>query len=113
MLPRNNSKRICVDSIDYRYVVSDSNAADGTVSLTVNVQSEDGNGAVLRVIGLTTSRVPEDESKFYMGRTVSKSILPRHVAKLIALATASGWNPQQAGAPVVLQLTNEDVFDVS
>ena len=110
MLPKRNSNRICHRSAEYRYVVSEAPSADdGNVALTINIQSED-NGPVLRVTGLTTTRVPEMESRFYTGRQVVDSVLPQHVTALISRGIESGWLPEQSGPPVVLEVTNKEVF---
>lgn len=95
-----------------RIPVATSNALpeDDKVALTITVQSED-NGAILRVTGLATSRVPVMESRFYAGRTVSESILPRHVTKLVSQGIGAGWTPQQQGSPFHIETTNADVFD--
>ncbi len=71
MLPRRNSNRFCLDSGNYRYIVSEVQSAEvEDVALTVTVQSEDSNGAILRVTGLTTTRVPAMESKLYLQTTI-------------------------------------------
>lgn len=110
MLPNRNSTRLSHKSVNYRCVVSEVGAGDeGTVALAINVQSEE-NGAVLRVTGLTTERVPVMESRLYMGRQVAAPIRPQHVAVLIKRGIDAGWSPQHAGPPLVIQVTNEEVF---
>jgi|SRR5579872_811939 len=113
MLPKSKSNRITVDSQRFQYIVAESGSArDKVVPLTVNVQHEQ-NGARLRVIGLATYRVPEEQSKFYMGRTVNPNVEPRHIAKLIRLALSRGWIPLSPGPTFTLEVTNSDVFPVS
>ena len=103
-----------VDSDRYQYIVNEDSTAQGTVvPLTVTVQHCAGNGARLRVVGLSTLRVPEDQSKYYMGRTVELSIGPRHVAQLIRIAISRGWTPASSGAAFILQITNADVFQAN
>ncbi len=111
MLPRRNSNRICLGSDRYRYIVAETVDSDeDVVALTVTVQSENANGSLLRVIGLTTTRVPAMESKFYMGRTVTHSIRPQHVANLTSRVQEIGWCPRESGSPFVLEVANSDVF---
>ncbi len=110
MLPGSKSNRITVDDERYQYVVTESGAADdGIVPLAITVQHHQ-NGARLRVIGLTTRRVPEDESKFYMGRTVEPNVEPCQVALLIRLAMSRGWAPTSPGPLFALHVTKSDVF---
>jgi hypothetical protein len=111
MLPRKNSNRITIDERRYRYIVSerDRDAADD-VALVITVQDETANGACLHVEGLETRRVPLEQSKFYMGRTVIPCVEPRHIALLISLAIEHGWVPDAPGSPFQLQVQNPDVF---
>lgn len=110
MLPRAKSHRICVADHSYRYLVTETDTKNEVVSLAITVQHAEVNGARLRVVGLTTRRVPEEHSKFYMGRTVDTAVKPRHVAKLIALATTKGWMSDVPGPPFTLRMRNADVF---
>ena len=111
MLPSSGSRRITVDKSRYRYVVSESGTGhDGVVTLAVTVQLPAENGAYLRVLGLTARRVPEELSKFYSGRTLDRDVQSRHVARLIRLGLASGWDPRSPGPAVILQVSNSDVF---
>lgn len=110
MLPNRNSNRVCHDSVNYRYVVSEARPdEDGHVALTINVQSGN-NGAILRVTGLSTQRVPVMQSRCYTGRQVVDPVLPRHVAVLISRGIATGWCPKESGAPVVIEVTNAETF---
>jgi hypothetical protein len=112
MLPASKSNRITVDDERYQYVVTEAGATDNdVVPLAVTVQHHQ-NGARLRVIGLTASRVPEDQSKFSMGRTVEPNVEPRHVVLLIRLATSRGWAPTSPGPPFILRVTKSDVLPV-
>jgi len=114
MLRRSGSKRIVVDAEPFRYRVSELGADDQCeVLLAVTVQHDRANGALLRVWGLASRRVPESESKFYAGRTVYRSIEPRHVERLIRIALARGWNPKAPGSPFRASVANTDVFDLS
>jgi hypothetical protein len=109
MLPRSKSKRITVDGQRYQYVVSESGPVQaGVVPLAVTVQHGQ-NGARLRVLGITTLRVPADQSRFYLGRTASPNIEPRYVAQLIGLAVSRGWVPTLPGPIFLLHVTNLDI----
>ena len=113
MLPRSKSKRITVDGQRYQYVVAESGPVeDRVVPLAVTVQHRQ-NGARLRVLGITTLRVPADQSKFYMGRTANPNIEPRHVAQLIGLAVSRGWVPTLPGPIFLLHVTNPDIYLVA
>lgn len=109
MLPKRNSNTIKTESAVFRYVVSEASQTGDHVALTVNIQSE-SNGAVLRVNGLVVSRLPVMESKFYVGRTVKQSLLPRHVLALIDRGIDHGWLPDTPGPAVLLNVTTADVF---
>ena len=111
MLPRSGSKTITVDGNEYQYMVTESGATENSiVPLAVIVQHRENNGARLRVIGLTTRRVPSEQSKFYMGRSVEFSVEPRHVAQLIRLAISRNWQPRLSGPTMILQVSNADLF---
>ncbi len=113
MLPSSNSNRITVDGACYRYIVSESGTVrDGVVPLAVTVQLPNYNGTYLRVLGLTAQRVPEEPKKFYMGRTLAQTIKPRHVARLIRLGLARGWEPRLHGPAVILPISNSEVITV-
>ncbi len=113
MLPSSKSNRIAVDGARYRYIVSESGTVhDGIVPLAVTVQLPDYNGTYLRVLGLTARRMPEEPTKFYMGRTLDQTIKPRHVARLIRLGLARGWEPRLPGPAVIVQISNSEVFAV-
>ena len=110
MLPKRKSKTISVDSGTYRYVVSESQSDNTSVALAVTIQNE-GNGAILRVTGLTTFRLPVMESRLYRGRTLADPILPRHVKFLIARGIDNGWRPNESCSRVNMHVANADVFD--
>ena len=113
MLPSSGSKRVEVDGTDYRYIVSGPGTVeDGVVPLSVTIQYRSNNGAYLRVLGLTARCLPVELSKFYKGRTLIQTIKPRHVARLIRLGLARGWEPELKGPPVILQVSNSEVFTV-
>jgi hypothetical protein len=113
MLPNSKSNRLTVDKQRYRYIVAESAAVtDNTVPLTITIQNQN-NGARLRVIGLTTFRVPKEQSKWYEGRTVGQPVVPQHVAELIRIAISRGWVPALPGPTFVLQIANSEVFPIS
>lgn len=115
-MPRSGSNRAEVDGTRYRYIVSASGAApDGTVPLAVTVQLRDRNRAYLRALGLTALPVlpvPEVLPESGSGRPLDEAIKPRHVARLSRLGLARGWKPESSGPPVVLRVSNSDVFFV-
>ena len=111
MLPSSGSYPVEVDGTGYRYIVSKSRAIpDGTVPLAVTVQLRNGNGAYLRVLGLTVIPVPEVISESRRERRRNQAIKPHHVARLIELGLAHGWNPELPGPPAILQVSNSDVL---
>jgi len=78
VLKRSGSKSLMIDGERFRYIVSEGGReADGRVALCVIVQHVHGNGARLQVMGLFGERVPEEESRFYLGRTLKRPIRPR------------------------------------
>jgi hypothetical protein len=109
-LARSHSRPIVVDSVRFRYAVSRSRAAQaGLFSLNITAQAESGHGRVLKAEGLTTrdrwldlpDAVPAQEHRV---------LAPRHIAAIIRLAHANGWDPAQPGAPFVLRVT-QDALD--
>ena len=114
MLPNRKSNRVKVDENLYQYVVTEAGAKQGAaVPLSITVQHRETNGAHLRVVGLTASRLPEKESKYSMGRTMDRSVEPRHVAQIVRLAISRGWKPELSGPPFVLFLDDSEVFGES
>jgi hypothetical protein len=112
VLPRSKSKRIGVDDGLYQYMVTEAgSSADGIVPLTITVQDHATNGARLCITGLKTKREPAERFKYWMERTVTVAVKPRHVAALIKLGMERGWTPTLPGPPFILQTENSDVFD--
>jgi len=109
MLPKIKSNSVTVESGIFRYIVSESPSDDDAVALILNIQNEN-NGSVLCVTGLSTSRVPVMESKFYVGRTATGSVLPRHVETLINSGIQDGWCPHDAGVSFIMRVSNAEVF---
>jgi hypothetical protein len=105
VLKHAGSKSISVDGQQFRYVISEAATdSDGRVPLSVTVQHSHANGSRLRVTGLMGDRVPEQESKFYMGRTLKHPVTPRDVEQLVRAAIVSGWQPNVSGKPFVLRV---------
>ena len=111
-LGKRNSRPITVDGESYRYCVS-IGASDpaGNFPLNITVQSVNGVGAKLCVLGMTTRdfwldmpNVLAEES----GQSAYKTVLPRHVSSWIQKAILDGWNPTIGGAPFLLT-TDGDV----
>jgi hypothetical protein len=110
MLPRTRSHRITVGQGRFRYIVAECGRAQGTsLPLAITVQHEK-NGARLRVVGLSTCRVPAELSRCRAGRTVFPNIEPRQVAQLIKLAILKGWKPASPGPAFILQAGNAALF---
>jgi hypothetical protein len=108
MLKRVGSKNITVDDQRYRYVISEVGVPKGpSVPLALTVQHASTNGSRLRVTGLHAVRVPESESKFYMGRSLEAPILPGHVESLIRSALGRGWQPQVPGRQLIVELGSD------
>ena len=103
MLPRSSSKRIQIDDISFRYVVSEAATNGDSVSLVIIVQHEEANASHLRIVGLTSRRVPMMESKFYLGRTLDENLQPKQVCQLVRQAILNGWDYLKSGPPFVMQ----------
>jgi hypothetical protein len=103
---------VAVGSDRYRYMVRETTPAAGDiVPLIITIQHDSENGAVLRVAGLTATRVPVDESKWYDGRTLARPIKPRQIVGLIVRAKQVGWVPDSPGPPFDMEVHNDDVFE--
>jgi hypothetical protein len=111
MLKKVGSKGIAVDGQSYRYVVSEVDTSRApSISIALTVQHASANGSRLRVTGLNVLRVPESESKFYVGRTLAAPLLPRHVEYLIRLALQRGWKPQMSGKQFAVELALDEAI---
>jgi hypothetical protein len=103
MLKRVGSKSITVDGQRYRYVISEVGLPNGpSVPLALTVQHAIANGSRLRITGLQAVRVPESESKYYMGRTLAAPVLPGQVELLIRSALDRGWRPHTSGKQFIV-----------
>ena len=104
MLKHAGSKNLTIDGERFRYVLSESGSeVDGRIALSLIVQHAHANGARLCVTGLFGERVPEQESKFYMGRTLKRPIQPKDAERFIRAALSHGWRPLKPGKPFTLQ----------
>lgn len=88
-----------------RYVVSVSEADEaGLFPMNLTVQIATGRGRILRAHGLVTRDrwldFPEaDSSDKY------RALKPGDVAAVVRLARAGGWNPEEGGAPFLLDIS--------
>jgi len=112
-LPKNKSRKIVVDDINYRYAVSVKWKIDCNYDydLNITVQSESNcakliiNGMATRDFWLDVSSAPDDFS-FY------KVVTPKHVERFIKIGLGKGWQPSVKGKPFYLKASNEDVGDI-
>jgi hypothetical protein len=105
VLKHAGSNNLTIDGERFRYVVSEAGSdAEGRVALSLIVQHADANGCRLRITGLFGERVPEQESKFYRGRTLKRPVTPKDVEQLVRLAISTGWRPDVPGKVFVLQV---------
>ena len=104
MLKHAGSKNLTIDGDQFRYVISEVGVTDDRVALTLIVQHAETNGSRLRVTGLFGERVPENESKFYMGRTLKRPVSPKDAEQLVRTALSQGWRPRESGKPFVLKV---------
>jgi hypothetical protein len=103
-LPKKGSRSIEVDGVPLRYVVSMSKAAEaGLFRINITVQSATGRGRLLRALGLVTRDRWLD---FPEVRPVASyaTLKPGDLAAVIRLARSSGWNPEEIGAPFLLEI---------
>jgi len=111
VLPRYKTKNITIGHDRYRYIVTEATPDEvNTVPLTVIIQHDSANGAVLRVTGLTATRVPVEESKWCDGQTLERPVLPPHIVGLIDRAKQLGWIPNCPGPPFIMHMQNQEVF---
>jgi len=104
VLKHRGSNKLTVDGEVFRYVVGETGVPmNGRVPLALVAQHVESNGSRLRVTGLMTQRVPEEESKHYLGRTLSSSITPRDAERLLRLAIMKGWKPFSRGKFFAMQ----------
>jgi len=104
-LPKQTSRAIEVDAMDYRYIISTQCAKEpGWFQLNLTVQIEAGIGCILKAEGLLTRDFWLDFPK--AGSPVDYlRMKPKHVASIIRLARNSGWTPQTSGEPFVFQVS--------
>lgn len=104
MLRHRGSKNLTIDGETFRYVVGEAGLAiDGRVPLALTAQHVRANGSRLHVTGLVGDRVPEADSKYYMGRTLAASVTPSDAERLVRVALARGWKPQSRGGVFEMQ----------
>ncbi len=96
-----------VDTAQLRYVVSVSEAGEaGLFPMNLTVQIGTGHGRILRAHGLSTRDrwldFPEAESS-----DKYPTLKPGDVAAVVRLARASGWNPEEIGAPFQFEISSD------
>jgi len=112
-LARKNSRPIVVDELSLRHAISQSASQDpGVFAINLTVQDDGGKGRLLKVEGLRSRDfwldVPDT------GAADDYLVLkPHHIATIVALARAGGWEPAQPGAPFVLQMSAEQLATLS
>ncbi|WP_144394614.1 hypothetical protein [Pleionea sediminis] len=111
-LPKNKSRRISVDDIDYRYAISISWKDDGNFDFNVTVQNESSNGSKLLLKGLVTRDFWLDFSD-KVGEQIDSdlypTITPRHIAYFIRQAIIDGWNSEKRVKDFILEVSNKDL----
>jgi hypothetical protein len=114
VLKHRGSNNLTIDGERFRYVVSEAGSdADGRVALSLFVQHAETNGSRLQVTGLFAERVPEMESKYYMGRTLKRPVSPKDAEQLVRTALSHGWRPRESGKPFVLKVDIRSVAEES
>ena len=111
-LPKNKSRRIAIDDIDYRYVISISWKDDGNFEFNITVQNESSNGSKLLLKGLVTRNFWLDFSDKVGGAINSDlypTITPKHIAYFIRLAIAEGWSSDKREKDFILNVSNKDL----
>jgi len=112
VLKHAGSNNLMIDGERFRYVVSEAASdAEGRVALSLIVQHAEANGCRLRVTGLFGERVPEQESKFYRGRTLKRAVSPNDAEQLVRAALSQGWRPREGGKPFVLKVQGPSVAE--
>jgi hypothetical protein len=105
VLKHTGSNNLTIDGERFRYVVSEAASdTNGRVALSLIVQHAEKNGSRLCVTGLFGERVPEQESKFYMGRTLKRPVSPKDAERLVRAALSYGWRPRESGKPFLLKV---------
>jgi len=100
-----NSRKICVDGVDYRWAVRDRPTyaqAVGMSNLSIAVERSDAPNCVVRIV-LPAAR--QDNWLLAPGYIVKPSDLSRWIRK----ALASGWLPSRKGPGFELRLAESDL----
>jgi hypothetical protein len=106
-LPKKGSRPIEVDTLPLRYVVSVSKAGEaGLFPINITVQLATGRGRLLRVYGLLTRDLWLDFPELEPADQYP-TLKPGDVAAVVRLARASGWNPEEIGAPFLLEVNSD------
>ena len=109
-LPKKKSKSIAIGGRRYLYIVSQGQyLGDGTFSLNVTAQREEGSGAKLAVHGIATRDFWLDISEGAHDLEEYVSLTPKHVECMILLALDRGWEPDVDGPPFALTVTKDTI----
>jgi hypothetical protein len=112
VLKHAGSNNLTVDGERYRYVVSEAGSdSNGRIALSLIVQHAEMNGSRLQVTGLFAERVPEMESKNYMGRTLKRPLGPKDAERMVRTALSQGWQPRDSGKPFLLKVDGGAVVE--
>lgn len=107
-LPKKGSKSICVNNIDYRYIISKSILHDDFIfNIKIAIQLATGFGPKLLISGIVSRDFWLDFPDVDQEMSVYLKILPKHVEKFIKDGLNLGWNPSENGADYRMLLDNK------
>ncbi|MGF1767089.1 hypothetical protein L4D06_06855 [Enterovibrio makurazakiensis] len=111
-LPKNKSRKIVVDDVEYRFAISISWKDNGEFDFNITVQSEKSNAGKLILKGLVTRNFWLDFSDL-VGEKIKKdlypTITPKHIEYFIKLAIDKGWKHSQNGDNFNLVVNNKQL----
>jgi len=107
-LPKKKSRAIIVDNEEYRYSITTTQIDDKwNFSLNLIVQTEHGQGALLKSEGLVTRNIWLDFSDHKQYHKNDYPVIrPSDISKIITFAIKKGWTPNIKGSSFLLQLDN-------
>ncbi|MCP3921173.1 MAG: hypothetical protein GY714_01175 [Desulfobacterales bacterium] len=107
-LPKNKSRKIVVEGIVYRYVISISWKDEGEFDFNITIQSEKHNGCKLILKGLVTSDLwlnfPDIVSE-EIDKNSYPTITPKHIVHFIKNAIDIGWDFSKSGKDFIQSVT--------
>ena len=113
MISKKNSRNIVVNSIKFRYAVSNSEI-DGDAEhfrMNIIIQSE-SNGRKLIVNGITTRDIWLDFSEYPKDHSLYSLVTPKHIDQFIKLAIEKGWSHSESGKNFHLNVDNNSVGNI-